>query len=217
MKPDIKELHKIEACDREKLFPMMIRTFRNYEKLVGSYPDWDDRQAAIEMVIRYYGVFDFAYGNVYSLDENMTEAVMVMFSDEAVYTDERFEAAGCDSAEFRQAASRLSEENIQRWWDFFDELDEKEVELDIPRPHIYVDFLCVSDEVQGQGRGSRIMQAIKNYADQQSLPVMLFTNGEDDVRFYLKNGFRILAVTKSEKFGFENTYVLYEPEAGSDE
>ena len=40
---------------------------------------------------------------------------------------------------------------------------------------------------------------------------MLFTNGEEDIRFYLKNGFKIIGVTSSEEFGFENTYVLYEP------
>ena len=44
-----------------------------------------------------------------------------------------------------------------------------------------------------------------------SLPIMLFTNGEEDIRFYLKNGFKIIGVTSSEEFGFENTYVLYEP------
>ena len=38
---------------------------------------------------------------------------------------------------------------------------------------------------------------------------MLFTNGEDDIRFYEKNGFRIIGVTTSEEFGFENTYVTF--------
>ncbi len=190
---------------------MMIRSFRNYPKLIGTFPDWDDRQAAIEMVLRYYGDFDFAYGSAYSLDEDINEVLMIMFSEEVDYSDERVAAAGCDSEAFRRAASKLSDENQQRWWDFFDELDRTEAELEtIPERYLYADFLCVSDEVQGQGRGSKIIQAACRYADEIGLPLMLFTNGADDIRFYQKNGFRIIGVTTSEAFGLENTYVMYE-------
>ncbi len=192
---------------------MMRRSFRNYPKLIGTFPDWDDRQAAIEMVLRYYGAFDFKYGCAYSLDETISEVLMIMFSEEVDYSDERLSAAGCDSEAFRLAASRLSEENVKRWWDFFDELDRKEAELEtIPEKYLYADFLCVAEEVQGQGRGSRIIQAACRYADEIGLPLMLFTNGEEDIRFYQKNGFRIIGVTTSEEFGLENTYVMYEPE-----
>ena len=95
---------------------------------------------------------------------------------------------------------------------FFDELDRKEAELRIPEPYLYVDFLCVADDAQGQGRGSKIIQAACRYADEIGMPIMLFTNGEEDIRFYKKNGFRVVGVTRSEDFGFENTYVMYFPE-----
>ena len=218
MKPEIKELHKLTEEELEASYEMMIRSFRNYPKLIGTFPDWDDRQAAIEMVLRYYGAFDFAYGNVYSTDENIDEVMMIMYSEEEDYTKERFDAAGSDNEKFRQAASRLSDEQVKRWWDFFDELDRKEEKLTtIPEHCLYVDFLCVRSEVQGQGRGSKIIRAACRYADEVGLPIMLFTNGEEDVRFYLKNGFRIIGVTTSEEFGFENTYVLYEPESAAAE
>ena len=217
MKPEIKELHKIERKDIEKVYGMMMKSFKNYPKLIGSFPDWEDRQAAIEMVIRYYGAFDFEYGYAYSLDESLSEVLMIMFSEEEVYTEERFEAAGSYSDEFRAAAARLGEEGVRRWWDFFDEVDRTEAELEtIPDRYIYADFLCVSEEVQGQGRGSRIIQAACRYADEIGLPIMLFTNGEEDIRFYRKNGFKVIGVTKSEDFGLENTYVLYEPKAGTE-
>ena len=217
MKPEIKELHKIERKDIEKVYGMMIKSFRNYPKLIGSFPDWEDRQAAIEMVIRYYGAFDFEYGQVYSLDETLSEVLMIMFSEEEVYTEERFEAAGSDSDAFRAAAARLGEEGVRRWWAFFDEVDRTEAELEtIPDRYIYADFLCVGEEAQGQGRGSRIIQAACRYADEIGLPIMLFTNGEEDIRFYQKNGFKVIGVTKSEAFGLENTYVLYEPKAGAE-
>ena len=81
----------------------------------------------------------------------------------------------------------------------------------IPEKCLYVDLLCVAEDAQGQGRGSRLIQAACRYADEVGLPIMLFTNGAEDIKFYQKNGFRIIGVTSSEKFGFENTYVLYEP------
>ena len=217
MKPEIKELHKIEPKDSETVYKMMMQSFKNYPKLIGSFPDWEDRQAAIEMVIRFYGAFDFEYGNAYSLDETMSEVLMIMFSEEEVYTEERFEAAGSYSDEFRAAAARLGEEGVRRWWDFFDEVDRTEAELEaIPDRYIYADFLCVSEEVQGQGRGSRIIQAACRYADEIGLPIMLFTNGEEDIRFYQKNGFKVIGVTKCEAFGLENTYVLYEPKESAE-
>ena len=167
------------------------------------------------MVLRYYGAFDFKYGSAYSLDETISEVLMIMYSEEVDYSDERLAAAGCDSEEFRCAASRLSEENIKRWWDFFEELDRTEAELEtIPERYLYADFLCVSEEVQGQGRGSKIIQAACRFADEIGLPLMLFTNGAEAIRFYQKNGFRIIGVTRSEEFGLENTYVMYEPEHG---
>lgn len=212
MKPEIKELYKIKEEDRESIYQMMIRSFRNYPKLAGMFTDWNDRQAGIEMTLRYYGAFDFTYGNVYSLDENMTEAMMIMFSEEEDFSEERFEAAGYNTEEFRSAASRLSEEKQRKWRAFFDEVDRTEAELQIPEPYLYVDFLCVADEVQGQGRGSQIIQAACRYAAEIGMPIMLFTNGEEDIRFYLKNGFGVVGVTKSEEFGFENTYVMFFPE-----
>ena len=217
MKPEIKELHKIERKDIEKVYGMMMKSFKNYPKLIGSFPDWEDRQAAIEMVIRYYGAFDFEYGYAYSLDETLSEVLMIMFSEEEVYTEERFEAAGAYSDAFHAAAVRLGEEGVRRWWAFFDEVDRTEAELaTIPDKYLYADFLCVSEEVQGQGRGSRVIQAACRYADEVGLPIMLFTNGEEDIRFYEKNGFKVIGVTKSEAFGLENTYVLYEPKTGAE-
>ena len=211
-KPEIKELYKIKEEDQEQVYEMMTRAFKNYVKLVGAFPDWEDRQAAIEMVIRFYGAFDFRYGCAYSLDEDIKEVLMIMFSEEENYTEERFREAGSYSKKFYAAASRLSEEDRQRWWDFFDEVDRTEAELAaIPEKCLYADLLCVAEEAQGQGRGSRLIQAACRYADEVGLPIMLFTNGAEDIRFYRKNGFRIIGVTSSEEFGFENTYVLYEP------
>ena len=56
-----------------------------------------------------------------------------------------------------------------------------------------------------------MMKKVCGYADSVSLPIMLFTNTEADVAFYQSLGFRTIGETASEKFGFTNTYLLYEP------
>lgn len=211
MKPDIKELYKIEKKDYQKLYDMYLEAFADYPKLMKAFPDDEVRREAITMVISYYLAYDLAYGATFSTDEDINEAVTVLFSDEVDYSEERCSAADCENGEFQKAASKLNGQQLQLWWEFFDELDRTEAELEIPAPHIYADYVAVRKGLQGQGRGTGIIQALCRYADEMDLPVMLFTNGEEDVRFYLKNGFRIIGVTESAEYGLENTYMLYEP------
>ena len=40
---------------------------------------------------------------------------------------------------------------------------------------------------------------------------MLKTKTSDDVAFYQKEGFKVIGVAKSDKYGFENTYMVREP------
>ena len=56
----------------------------------------------------------------------------------------------------------------------------------------------------------RLMTNVCSYADSVRLPLMLFTNTADDVRFYQSLGFKIIGETSSKKFGFTNTYLIYE-------
>ena len=211
MKNTIKELHKIEAEDYTKLYEMYLGAFAEYPKLALAFKNSDDRLAAIGMTISYYLAYDLKYGTAYSLDENINEAVAAVPSGEMDYSEERCRAANCENEEFQKFAAKLMPEQVQLWWDFFDELDKQEAALDIPRPHIYVDYVAVRKGMQGQHRGSKLIRALERYADGQNLPIMLFTNGDDDIRFYIRNGFRIIGVTGSDKYGFENTYMLYEP------
>ena len=211
MKTHIKELHKIEQKDYRKLYEMYLEAFADYPKLARAYEDKDDRLAAIGMTISYYLAYDLKYGDAYSLDGNINEAIAIVDSEEMDYSEKRCEKANCENEEFNKFVNRLTPDKVQLWWDFFDEFDRQEAALNIPEPHIYVDYVAVRKGMQGQGQGTKIIKALERYADERKLPVMLFTNGEDDVRFYLKNGFKIIGITKSEEFKFENTYLLYEP------
>lgn len=207
---EIKGLYRLKAEDKEKLIQIYMNAFKHYPKLMMAFPDEKARLAALEATLRFYVSYDMEYGEAFSTDENVFDGICIVHSDDMEYTEEKYIKAGCYSAEYEAAMNRLSEEERQRRVELFEELDALEADLEIPRPHIYADFLGVKEDVQQQGRGRKLMGAVCDYAAGQGLPVMLFTNTDEDVAFYQSMGFKILAVVKSEEFGFTNTYLLKE-------
>ncbi|MGN0702026.1 MAG: GNAT family N-acetyltransferase [Lentihominibacter sp.] len=206
---EIEGLYRVKENELPDLFETMSRAFGDYPKLSGMFPDPEEKNLAVKMVVEYYGRFDFMAGRFYSLDESIREGIAVLHSDDVAYTEENFKAAGSYNDNFRRCARELGESGVKRWFAFFDEVDRLESQLELPKEYIYVDFLAVAPEVQGEGRGGRLVDALIAKANELSLPIMLFTNGEKDVRFYEKHGFRVLAVTRSEEYSLENVYMVY--------
>lgn len=206
---DIEGLYRVKEGELSELFETFSRAFRDYPKLNGMFPNPQEKQLAVEMVVEYYGRFDFMAGRLYSLDDSLREGIAVLHSGEVDFSDENFEAAGSINENFRRCSRELGESGVKRWFGFFDELDRLESQLELPDEYIYVDFLAVDPDFQGEGRGSRLIEALTAKARELSLPIMLFTNGDKDVRFYEKHGFRVLAVTRSEEYSLENVYMIY--------
>ena len=206
----IPQLYKLKNSDKEKLVLTYLSAFESYPKLMQAFSDKKTRLLALEATLRYYTAFDLRYGSGFSLDENVREAVLIVHSDRMKYTFLKHLAAGSYGKEYRAVISKLSKEEKQTRAALFEELDRLEATVDIPRPHIYADFLGVASEYQHQGRGRKLMSQVCRYADQIGLPIMLFTNTADDIKFYQSLGFRIIGETSSERFGFVNTYMLYE-------
>lgn len=206
----IPQLYKLKNSDKEKLVLTYLSAFESYPKLIQAFSDKKTRLLALEATLRYYTAFDLRYGSGFSLDENVREAVLIVHSDRMKYTFLKHLAAGSYGKEYRAVISKLSKEEKQTRAALFEELDRLEATVDIPRPHIYADFLGVASEYQHQGRGRKLMSQVCRYADQRGLPIMLFTNTADDIKFYQSLGFRIIGETSSERFGFVNTYMLYE-------
>ena len=209
-KIEIPNLYMLKNDDREKLVKTYMSAFRKYPKLMNAFPDEDTRMAALEATLRYYTAYDLTYGSGFSLDENINEAVLLAHSDRMKYTFFKHLRAGSYSKGYRSAMNRLTKEERKIRVSLFEELDRLEATVDIPSPHIYVDFLGVNEAFQHQGRGRRLMTNVCSYADSVRLPLMLFTNTADDVRFYQSLGFKIIGETSSKKFGFTNTYLIYE-------
>lgn len=206
---DIEGLYRVKEGELPELFETFSRAFRDYPKLNGMFPNPQEKQLAVEMVVEYYGRFDFMAGRLYSLDDSLREGIAVLHSGEVDFSDENFEAAGSINENFRRCSRELGESGVKRWFGFFDELDRLESKLELPDEYIYVDFLAVDPDFQGEGRGSRLIEALTAKARELGLPIMLFTNGDKDVRFYEKHGFRVLAVTRSEEYSLENVYMIY--------
>lgn len=206
---DIEGLYRVNEGQLPEMFETFTRAFRDYPKLSGMFPNPEERQPAVEMVVEYYGRFDYMVGRIYSLDENLREGIAVLHSREVDYSDENFRAAGSINENFRRCSRKLGESGVRRWFEFFDEVDRLEAQLELPEEYIYVDLLAVDPDFQGEGRGSRLLEALTAKAEELGLPIMLFTNGEEDVRFYEKHGFKVLAVTRSEEYSLENVYMLY--------
>lgn len=204
-------LHKVSKSEREKLYTTLIDAFGEYPKMRAAFSEEKSQMAALEATIRYYAAYDTHYGSAFSLDENINEAVVLVYSDDMKYTLFRHIISGSYSKQYRAAMNKLSKSDRNRRIQLFNELDRLETTVDIPRPHIYLDFLGVKSDCQHQGRGRKLMTSVCSFADSMQLPIMLFTNTDEDVAFYQSLGFNIIGITSSEEFKFINTYMLYEP------
>ena len=204
-------LYKLNRSDYEKFYLTLISAFRKYPKMLNAFPDDESRIPAIEATIRYYGAYDLRYGSAFSLDKDINEACVIIHSDDMNYSFLRHLLSGSYSKSYRQAMNKLKKTDRIKRLRLFDELDRLEATIDIPRPHIYLDFLGTKEECQHQGRGRRLMNKICAFADSVRLPIMLFTNTAEDVAFYQSLGFHIIDVISSEEFGFTNTYLIRDP------
>lgn len=206
---DIPGLYRIKPSDRENMYRTFLNAFRSYPKLMQAFPGERERIPALEATIRFYGAYDFCYGAGFSLDKEIREAVLMVHSDDMRYSLLRHLVAGSYGKAYRRAMGLLSEEDRMKWRLLFDELDRLEQGVNIPHPHLYLDFLGVHQERQHQGRGRKLMERVCACADSARLPMMLFTNTAEDVAFYESLGFHVIGQTSSATFGFTNTYMLY--------
>lgn len=205
-------LYRIKKSDREKVIRTYLSAFQKYPKLMNAFPKQRERLFALEATIRYYCAYDLHYGAGFSLDDEVNEAVLLIHSDQMNYSLPKHIISGSYSREYRKVMKLLTPADRHKRTELFDELDALEKNVEIPSPHLYLDFLGTKQKYQGQGRGRKMMKKICGYADSINLPIMLFTNTEADVAFYQSLGFHIIGETASEKFGFTNTYLLYEPQ-----
>lgn len=209
---ELKGLYKLNKEDHEKLIATYKDAFKDYPKLRLSFPDPVKKAAALEASLRFYVAYDMEFGEAFSTDEEVNDGICIVHSDNMKYSEESYAQAGCYSDEYYAAMDILSDEDKAVREAIFDAIDEEEAKIEIPRPHIYADFLGVHSDVQKQGRGRKLMGAACDYAASLGLPLMLFTNTDADVAFYKSMGFKVIAEVHFEEFGYTSTYMLKEVE-----
>lgn len=207
---EIPSLTPLTSKDMDRITRLFLAAFHDYPKLKMPFPEEEKRQAALEALIRFYGTYDLKYGRGYALNEDMDAAVLIVESAQLNYSSFRHLMAGSYSKKYREAMKRLGKKERKRLRYLFAELEELEKDLTFPEPHLYVDFIGVWPDLQGRGRGYELMNHICDYADTQHLPIMLFTNTEEDIRFYRRLGFEVVGQTHSKKYGFTNQYMVRE-------
>ena len=158
----IQGLYEIRKNESEKLFTMWLDAFHDYPKLAEAFPQMDKKLAAMEATIRFYGMYDLKYGHAYSTDENIDDGIVIVDSEDMQYTASRYIEAGCYSDGYNAAMNRLTEEEKNRRIAVFDELDELEKTMDIPYPHIYIDFLGVEEAVRDRAEAESLYTKLRN-------------------------------------------------------
>lgn len=202
----IDELYEVKSIDQ--LTDLFLDAFQEYPKLRFAFQNSETRKTALEATFRFYGAYDLKYGKAYSLDSKVNEAAVLIESSQVRYTFLRHLLAGSYSKAYRKTMKKFRPDEKQTLTQMFSELDQLERQLTFPKKHIYLDFIGVKTELQGKGHGKKLMEHICHYSDQCSLPLMLFTNTQQDIEFYHKIGFEVVGTTHSDKFGFTNTYMV---------
>ncbi len=201
----------LEVISIERVTEVLLDAFANYPKLMKAFPEKYARHNALEASIRYYGQFDMYYGKAYTLDEDVFEVALILESKEMKTSKPRCLKAGCYSYEYQAVKERMPVEDRKKRLNLFSELIKLEKNVPVPKKYLYIDFLGVAKDKQGEGRGSRLMEKICEYADAEDLPIVLFTNTNKAKQFYEKFDFTEITTVTSEKFEFTNTYLKREP------
>jgi ribosomal protein S18 acetylase RimI-like enzyme len=65
-------------------------------------------------------------------------------------------------------------------------------EYDPQERHCHIDPICITPSHQGKGIGSKLMSVFNDYCDKNGIPGYFETDQEQNVKFYEKNGFKMI-------------------------
>lgn len=211
---NIPKLREVISLDR--ITEVLVDAMINYPKLMESFPDKYTRRNALEATVRFYGQYDMYYGKAYTLDEDAFEVALILESEKAKVTNSRCLKAGCYSMEYQSIKERMSAEDRKKRVQLFRQIEKLEKTVPVPKQYLYIDFLGVVRNKQGEGRGTKLMEIICEYADEIQRPIVLFTNSKKARSFYEGFGFEEITTVTSDKYGFTNVYLMRAPKTGKE-
>jgi len=204
----------LEVISLDRITQVLLDAFIDSSpKLLKVFPNDYTRKNALEMTLRYYGQYDMYYGKAYTLDEDVFEVALLLESNNVNTSKRRCLNARCYSYEYQEIKVKMPVEERKKRLKLFAELKKLEKKIPVPKEYLYLDYIGVAKDKQGEGRGSRLMEEICDYADAEGLPVILFTSSIKTKKFYGKFNFTEVESLISEEFGF--TYICLMREPGS--
>ena len=133
------------------------------------------RLTRIKNLINYSYTNALKYGKIFSIDGKAYALVTLPHTCKTNVL-----------AVLRLIFSSLGIANVKRTLYF-----KSQIKKHYPKAFVYVDFIGVDPQSQGQGYGSLLLKEISEYASEFELPIYLETSTLQNIDFYQKNGFEM--------------------------
>ena len=132
--------------------------------------------------------YSYKYGKVYATSENLEGVAGWVPGEFADMTIWRMMRSGAIFNGFKaiSACTKLARKQVQ----IFQPLEADRKAHMKGRAYIYLMIIGVTAEFQGQGFGTRLLQALIGESEKAGIPIYTETQTENNVRFYEKLGFK---------------------------
>ena len=203
----------LEVISLDRIAEVLVDAFTYDPKLMKSFPLDYGRRNALEATFYYYGKYDLFYGKVYTLDEDVFEVALLLESKYVNSTKNKCLKAGCYSYEYQSIKERMPVEDRKKRLKIFKEIKKFEKRVPKPKDYLYLDYLGVVRDKQGEGRGTKLMEKICEYADSVNKPIVLYVSSDESKKFYEKFGFEEITSVTSSNYDYTNIYLIRNPKS----
>jgi GNAT superfamily N-acetyltransferase len=183
---------------------ILARAFHSDPPLVYAIPDPSERARILPSLMKIFVNYSSMFGEPLTTAPK-PEAVALWLPLEQFDTPERDQQAGFD-----RIPEILGPANFTRLMHIAD-ITERFHRATAPEPHLYLQFLGVEPERQGNGLGSSLIRPMLDRADSQGLRCYLDTFQPRNVPLYKKHGFEIALEEVEPHSGVRGWAFLREP------
>lgn len=183
---NINNLYKLEKKDISKSAEMLVESFYDYPMfryILGEKHNNNNIKSILTFLIKYAVL----YGNAYATSQKIEG--IILFINYKDYKFNLLRSLRCGVI----SLIRIGGVDVGKRFKNYDEFTKKIHNKCIKDPHQYVILVGVDPKKQGQGFGTKLMQAIFKVAEGKNQPIYLETHGDKNVAIYKKYGFKIVS------------------------
>ncbi|MFC1866215.1 GNAT family N-acetyltransferase, partial [Chloroflexota bacterium] len=164
---------------------MLSRVFK--DELKDIFPDPKERRVKEPIVNEFLIRRDYSYSRAFITSYKLEGIAFWMHSDKRGKRPSwRVLTSGAIWQAIKIGIKPLRK---MRAYDQFIERKHKEL---APHKHWYLAVLAVDPQYQGKGYGSKLLNEMLDYIDEEKLPCYLETEGEKNVSMYKRFGFKVV-------------------------